>query len=148
MKFIRKLIAAATLVLARKPAQDPIKYWANPITQPEPERRRLTRKAEPEVVEVPTGRTWRKGPPPHAGWWNASRSRDTEVWRWWNGARWSADAFSEMGAYMAADIAGMPSIEHPAQIEWSDYWPENAGIERSAPAATVRPLAGWPFPAL
>lgn len=32
---------------------------------------------------------WHSGPPPHVGWWNASRDRDTAVWRWWNGTTWS-----------------------------------------------------------
>lgn len=33
--------------------------------------------------------TWRKDPPPHIGWWPASRTRDPAVFRYWNGTAWS-----------------------------------------------------------
>jgi hypothetical protein len=41
---------------------------------------------DPAGVIEAHGRTWRTGPPPHVGWWNASSSPTssmaTEVWRW------------------------------------------------------------------
>lgn len=33
--------------------------------------------------------SWRSGPPPCVGWWNASTRRDPQVRRYWNGKRWS-----------------------------------------------------------
>ncbi len=81
---------------------------------------------------MPSERTWHKGPPPHIGWWNASRIGATDCWRWWDGGCWSAPVWDGGGACYAGVTA---KIKDPEQsiIEWSDYWPENARVPRIDP---------------
>lgn len=90
-----------------------------------------------------TARTWRKGPPPFPGWWNArvmSFSGD-DRWGWWDGRRWSVFADEGMSASEAAEraktIGGYGG--GTAHVEWSDYYPENARVPRVDPRETVRP---------
>lgn len=80
-------------------------------------------------------RNWKSGPPPHAGWWNASVSRDSESWRWWNAAGyWSSAAFSYMSPERAATFAPHPAASHHVKfIQWNDYWPEGARVPRVDP---------------
>lgn len=79
-------------------------------------------------------RKWKSGPPPHIGWWNASVGQASYAWRWWDGKCWSVAAFTSDGPRLAARAAGFkakPCLQK--RIEWTDYWPENARVERKAP---------------
>lgn len=78
-------------------------------------------------------RVWRKGPPPHVGWWNASVQRDHEAWRWWDGKRWSNAAFKGDRPKSVAEMAATPSGWGEGRVEWTDYWPKNARVPRVAP---------------
>ena len=75
---------------------------------------------------------WNKGPPPHVGWWNASKSRNPAVWRWWDGRCWSEWCFPHgtidyvAEAANTIDVSGLP-------LEWTDYWPANARVPRVKP---------------
>ncbi len=87
-----------------------------------------------------TDRVWHKGPPPHVGWWNASRSGNTSVWRWWDGRRWSMEVWDDESGRRAKKLA---KVEAPEQftIEWSDYWPENARVPRIDPRTLTKESA-------
>jgi len=80
-----------------------------------------------------TKRVWKKGPPPHVGWWNASKCENLIAWRWWNGSYWSEFALDHATPEVAAAIAVFRSNVRPALIEWTDYWPENARVPRIKP---------------
>lgn len=77
-----------------------------------------------------TERVWKSGPPPHVGWWNASVTRDSAAWRWWNGERWSIVhyAFDRPGSRPSKASEGMNR-----RMLWTDYWPENARVPRLDP---------------
>lgn len=79
-------------------------------------------------------RVWHKGPPPFPGWWNASCVRLETIWRWWDGVRWSIQAHChvsrEFAAISANNIDDGPLVD---DIEWTDYWPENARVPRLDP---------------
>lgn len=77
-------------------------------------------------------RKWRKGPPPHIGWWNASNAKVLNVWRWWNGEQWSVAAYPEYASTDIARVARRPDA-YQERIEWSDYYPEAARVPRVAP---------------
>lgn len=96
-------------------------------------------------------RVWHSGPPPAVGWWNASRSKDPYIWRWWDGKKWSwgVDDYlsSEYAARKAKVEAGFDCVDH---IFWTDYWPR-PGYSRSTGEklpepemvyATEMPIAG------
>jgi hypothetical protein len=74
-------------------------------------------------------RVWHKGPPPHIGWWNASFVQDPEVWRWWDGAQWTGICYEDLSPEMAGLAATTRCID--SGVEWCDYWPENARVERA-----------------
>lgn len=78
-------------------------------------------------------RKWHKGPPPHIGWWNASWCCHIETWRWWNGRHWSrgAEPTNSTGLVVASAKERAPIFED--DIEWTDYWPENARVPRLDP---------------
>lgn len=79
-------------------------------------------------------RVWFKGPPPHIGWWNASLGRSCDAWRWWDGEKWSVPATPTTPAGLAAAKSEVKSSSQvQPYIEWTDYWPENARVERKAP---------------
>lgn len=79
-------------------------------------------------------RTWHTGPPPFPCWWNASTCRAKKIWRWWDGGNWSMGAKEDepatIAAFMAAHIA---THWDQIDIEWTDYWPENARVPRVDP---------------
>lgn len=77
-------------------------------------------------------RTWRKGPPPHVGWWNASRVRNERTWRWWNGRVWSLDAYAISRVEYATTQARRMAFDQ-IEIKWTNYWPENARVPRVDP---------------
>lgn len=79
-------------------------------------------------------RVWHKGPPPFPGWWSASYSRLENIWRWWNGRSWSSPAHKYDRPDAAADCACHPDLSATvSDIEWTDYWPENARVPRLDP---------------
>lgn len=77
-------------------------------------------------------RTWHSGPPPHVGWWNASRCRQLTSWRWWNGMNWSEAAFSVDNRRHAAIYARFKVFDQK-DIEWTYYYPKNARVPRIKP---------------
>ncbi len=76
-----------------------------------------------------TERNWKSGPPPHIGWWNASMCRNTFVWRWWDGTGWRTSNIDPKLRKYDGVIA-----ERVGEMEWSDYWPENARVPRVDPS--------------
>lgn len=78
-------------------------------------------------------RTWHKGPPPHIGWWNASRAHANDMWRWWDGKQWSHAVHSARSASTAADCAGLP--DDGWHVDWTDYYPPGARVPRINPEA-------------
>lgn len=90
-----------------------------------------TQPAPPSVVETLKPQTWHQGPPPHVGWWNANSIRSQIIWRWWDGERWSMPATDSFGPAAAAIRANRPYASD--NIEWTDYWPENARAPRIKP---------------
>ena len=75
-------------------------------------------------------RTWHSGPPPHVGWWNASNTRNPNIWRWWDGKNWSF-GFRPHHLVEHADCSKVAPHYYP--IEWTDHWPSNARVPRIAP---------------
>lgn len=72
---------------------------------------------------------WHKGPPPSIGWWPASTTRNREVLRWWDGARWSVSCTERTPFSSVAFNASTPTIQMPGNIEWADrplWWPERS----------------------
>jgi hypothetical protein len=62
---------------------------------------------------------WVKGPPPAVGWWNASRCRDPEVRRWWNGSYWSAAVYVGMTTDGTMErVKAVRTTTNVRQIEW------------------------------
>jgi hypothetical protein len=71
--------------------------------------------------------TWHKGPPPSIGWWPASRRRNPDTLRWWNGVEWSLPAESIWTVSLAAEAAKIKT--DMTDIEWTDRpasWPERS----------------------
>lgn len=71
--------------------------------------------------------TWHKGPPPSIGWWPASRHRNPDILRWWNGKSWSTAAHVFCTAEEAAETAAVETTM--SDIEWADRptsWPERS----------------------
>ena len=64
---------------------------------------------------------WHKGPPPEIGWWPASRAKDKECLRWWDGKCWSFPAYWYQSASFAGRIAKVKS-EMDENIQWTDRW--------------------------
>lgn len=81
-----------------------------------------------------TKRVWRGGPPPHIGWWNASVNLGGNVWRWWDGARWSVPYSPNTSLWAVAVAPRRPSGHNTTRyVQWTDYWPENARVPRMRP---------------
>ena len=78
---------------------------------------------------------WLSGPPPHTGWWNASRCNAEKAWRWWDGKCWSEPALDYLHAETAAYLAAAPDMgSHRRLIKWRHYYyPVNARVPRVAP---------------
>jgi hypothetical protein len=99
-------------------------------------------------------RVWRKGPPPHVGWWNASTEKDSGIWRWWSGEYWSpaVNQTSNPGDVLYA--SGRRGCQ--GAVRWNDYYPADARVPRVDPRpndlaacaeaerARVRALGGVP----
>ena len=72
--------------------------------------------------------TWHKGPPPSIGWWPASYSRHSDVFRWWGGEYWSFACYRTMTAREAARQAAQLASDI-FEVEWTDRpddWPERS----------------------
>lgn len=78
-------------------------------------------------------RVWHSGPPPHVGWWNASACYDDDAWRWWNGECWSPSVYAYEPIRAVVRAASMHTVFCTGEIEWTDYWPENARVPRIDP---------------
>lgn len=83
-------------------------------------------------------RIFHSGPPPHIGWWNASfEGKDRNAWRWWDGRGWSLAAFPDHTPEEAHRAtrwrSKVAAEENGSLILWSDYWPEDARVERMKP---------------
>lgn len=76
-------------------------------------------------------RKWNKGLPPHVGWWNASRCRAQDCWRWWDGKQWSFPA--PLGRERGVAERARQKAGNQARIEWTDFYPEGARVPRVAP---------------
>jgi len=76
---------------------------------------------------------WSSGPPPHIGWWNASTKMIGDVFRWWDGSRWSMAAWKWEDEFCASHWASIESICDSTSIMWSYYWPRNARVPRINP---------------
>jgi hypothetical protein len=80
---------------------------------------------------------WHDGPPPFAGWWNASRTKTTTSWRWWNGKNWGDYTPDHADAEEAAERANVPAYETDdpdKQIKWRWTYPKKARVQRHPPA--------------
>lgn len=84
---------------------------------------------------------WNEGPPPFAGWWNASElGLDPGEWRWWDGTQWSLGASGGLNHLPPVVVNGMAAVVSPVQetVLWTWYWPEGARVPRQYPE-------GWPY---
>lgn len=66
---------------------------------------------------------WHSGPPPSIGWWPASVSRSSNVYRWWNGEYWSQDVSDYNPARLAEYYASRRECSRNP-IEWK-HRPKN-----------------------
>lgn len=79
--------------------------------------------------------SWNEGPPPFPGWWNAhfnpSDANAFDLWRWWDGKRWSM-AYRCNGS-MNSDVEPERSFKLHNAIKWTDRWPDGARVPRMIP---------------
>lgn len=74
---------------------------------------------------------WRTGKPDHVGWYNASRSKSEESWRWFNGKNWSDLVRPSNSALQAAETANSKAyFDREKPIYYRTYWPKNARVSR------------------
>lgn len=92
-----------------------------------------TRHSGPAPQGAAASRVWNAGPPPHVGWWNASISQDENAWRWWDGVQWSRSAMPGETAKLAGSQARRQPMGNAEDMEWCDYYPENARVPRVDP---------------
>lgn len=79
-------------------------------------------------------RIWHSGPPPHIGWWNASTMKAPDIWRWFNGERFSIPCSPDEPIHLLNIRAKEPAYTtKPRPMEWTNYWPENARVPRIKP---------------
>jgi hypothetical protein len=64
---------------------------------------------------------WRRGKPPHIGWWPASICYCPTLLRWWDGRRWSYPAIHVSTAEFAA-LEALKFESDGAGIFWTDPW--------------------------
>lgn len=76
---------------------------------------------------------WISGPPPHIGWWQASRYGGHNIWRWWNGEEWSVPVPPRTRSKIAAVRALSLAWGLGPPILWTQYWPEGARVPRIDP---------------
>ena len=78
------------------------------------------------------GLVWNDGAPPAVGWYRTTDNffGDSEQWRWWDGACWSYFAEPVHTPGQAAAVADIPLRWPECVVQWSDYWPADARVER------------------
>lgn len=83
---------------------------------------------------------WHSGPPPHAGWWEASYYPPApDLWRWWDGEQWSPACEPTDSADYAAAIAKMKIMKAFAnRVRWRWNYPKHARVPRIDPRDVVR----------
>ena len=74
-----------------------------------------------------TERIWHSGKPPCVGWYNASKQRQANCWRWWDGQFWSLPAYENEKSDLAIQSA-FAKAEFQDCIEWTTYWPKNPRV--------------------
>lgn len=78
---------------------------------------------------------WNEGAPPFPGWWNAhfnpSYKGALDVWRWWDGTRWSA-TYTPVARIEGATYPHATKWEQE-RIRWNDRWPDGARVPRMIP---------------
>lgn len=79
---------------------------------------------------------WHKGPPPHVGWWEASRFSERGIWRWWDGFCWSLGANEFDSAEFAGTLATCKD-RTCADVVWTNRYPANARVPRVAAAVDL-----------
>lgn len=67
-----------------------------------------------------SGVQWFSGPPPAVGWWPASRRTVLDVYRWWDGEKWSYPAYREFFKEEAESWAQMVHVQ-TTPIQWR-HW--------------------------
>lgn len=77
---------------------------------------------------------WKTSPPPHIGWWNASRFKSAEEWRWWDGVTWSLGVRNTRTSFDVLAGAQCAVIGAVSDIMWTDYYPEGARVPRVDPS--------------
>jgi len=101
-----------------------------------PPKLRPARGVAPGPWEGVSNRVWHLGPPPHAGWWNAGTRPRYDLWRWWDGKRWSQPAHASTHAELAGVLAAIPT-KSVAPIRWTTRWPRRARFARTTLAAVL-----------
>jgi len=88
-------------------------------------------------------RKWNKGFPPFTGWWNVvlDKYKENGVGSWFDAEKqtWGQFCFEYQCQKEVARLAVIPitlTQLHSFQIEWTDYWPENAHVPRIDPRKT------------
>lgn len=81
---------------------------------------------------------WRKGFPPHTGWWNASRSETSDTWRWFDAHKkqwgdYCNEGFEAKEAAQRARISAYETDDPDKQIKWRSYYPKDARVPRVDP---------------
>ncbi len=76
---------------------------------------------------------WRSGPPPHAGWWNASVNKNKRKWRIHDGKCWSVAVPDKRSPLDAGKEARIKSVVRAEIVEWTDAWPDGARVQRINP---------------
>lgn len=72
---------------------------------------------------------WHSGKPPSIGWWPASSIFAEDMYRWWNGKKWSAPVSRHVTAKVAAFWAGCTVSGKDHIVYWKDRpsdWPERS----------------------
>lgn len=93
-------------------------------------------KVEPPAVAVDI-ETWHAGPPPSEGWWNASRTNDRNLFRHWDGTRWSRGARPGAPTAFIGTQRSQPAPRED-ELSWRHVrapWDQQAALTQPAPVA-------------
>lgn len=82
-----------------------------------------------------SARTWYAGPPPSVDWWNASRFKDNNCWRFWDGTHWSAACTSRQSPAAAEAVAKVKT--RADGIRWTRHKSENTTFVREKQKVTT-----------
>jgi len=90
---------------------------------------------------------FRRGAPPHEGWWVCSLDEhDPAMWRWWNGLDWSVPVSISMTPDQVAAAAALKTaigITMLRRLRWNYYWPAGARVPRIDPATDIITSPNW-----